>query len=79
MSGLPITALVELRTMENYFEPENAVVFESDLIASYGQDNVWGAIDDGILEHRRLPFSDGRERCICWLTPRGRELADQDA
>jgi len=79
MSGLPITALVELRTMERYFEPENAVAFESDLIASYGQDNVWGAIDDGILEHRRLPFSDGRDRCICWLTPRGREIADQDA
>ncbi|HEY8964660.1 MAG TPA: hypothetical protein VIN59_09390 [Alphaproteobacteria bacterium] len=76
MSGLPLAALVELRTMENFFEPENAVAFESDLIDAYGQDKVWQSIDDGILEHRRLPFSDGRERCICWLTPHGRTLAD---
>lgn len=74
---LPITALRELRLMEQYFEPENAVMFESDLVAAHGEQPVWTAIDDGILEHRRLPFSDGRERCICWLTPRGRALADQ--
>jgi hypothetical protein len=78
MSGLPLAALVTLRTMERYFEPENAIAFESDLIDAYGQDNVWAAIDQGVLEHRRLPFSDGRARCICWLTPRGRDLADKE-
>lgn len=76
MTVLPLTALRELRLMEQFFEPENAVMLESDLIAAHGQDSVWAAIDDGILEHRRLPFSDGRDRCICWLTPRGRSLAD---
>jgi hypothetical protein len=73
---LPVEALRELRLMEQFFEPENAVMLESDLIAVHGQDDVWGAIDNGILEHRRLPFSDGRDRCICWLTARGRQMAD---
>lgn len=77
MTALPLAALQELRLMEQFFEPENAVRFESELIAAYGQQSVWDAIDDGLLEHRRLPFSDGRERCICWLTPRGRSLADK--
>jgi|GEM_PF-2032430 len=76
-TNLPLTALQELLLMEQFFEPQNAVKYESDLIAAYGEQPVWDAIDDGILEHRRLPFSgDGRERCICWLTPRGRSLAD---
>lgn len=79
MLGLPLTALRELRLMEQFFEPENAVRFESDMIDEHGQDNVWSAIDDGVIEHRRLPFSDGRDRCICWLTPKGRELADNTA
>lgn len=73
---MPIETLRALREMEQYFEPENAVMFESDLIEAHGQDTIWAAMDAGILEHRRLPFSDGRERCICWLTPKGRALAD---
>ncbi|NBX66476.1 MAG: hypothetical protein EBQ96_05715 [Proteobacteria bacterium] len=76
MTSLPIEALRTLRLMEEYFEPENAVMFEADLIEAHGQKNIWKAIDDGILEHRRLPFRDGHERCICWLTDRGRKLAD---
>ncbi|MBU6234232.1 MAG: hypothetical protein KGQ41_00155 [Alphaproteobacteria bacterium] len=78
MTTLPLSAIRELRLMEEYFEPENAVMFESDLIEAHGQDTIWGAIDDGILEHRRLPFRDGRERCICWLTEKGRKLADAE-
>lgn len=79
MTALPLAALQELRLMEQFFEPENAVKLESDLIAVYGEQPVWDAIDDGILEHRRLPFTgDGRDRCICWLTTRGRELADNN-
>lgn len=78
MTSLPLETLRTLRMMEEYFEPENAVMFESDLIDVHGQDSVWQAIDDGVLEHRRLPFRDGRERCICWLTDKGRKLA-QDA
>jgi hypothetical protein len=76
MSTLPIETLRTLRLMEEYFEPENAVMFEADLIEAHGQADVWQAIDDGIIEHRRLPFRDGHERCICWLTDKGRNLAD---
>lgn len=77
MTALPLAALQELRMMEQFFEPQNAVKLESDLIAAYGEQSVWDAIDEGILEHRRLPFTgDGRDRCICWLSPRGRSLAD---
>lgn len=76
MTDFPLTALRELRLMEQFFEPENAVILESELVDRHGEQSVWAAIDDGILEHRRLPFSDGRDRCICWLTPRGREMAD---
>lgn len=76
MTSHIIPALKELKLMEEYFEPENAVKFESDLIAAYGQDTIWSAIDNGLLEHRRLPFRDGRERCICWLTPKGRTASE---
>lgn len=76
MTGFPVEALRELRLMEQFFEPENAVILESELVDRHGEDSVWAAIDNGILEHRRLPFSDGRDRCICWLTARGREMAD---
>lgn len=71
----PISTLQKLYLMEQYFEPENAVMFEADLIADLGEACVWQAIDDGLLEHRRLPFRDGRERCICWLSPKGRDIA----
>jgi len=77
MTQLPLTALRELRLMEQFFEPQNAVMFESDLIETHGQSAIWSAIDDGVLEHRRLPFSDGHDRCICWLTPKGRKLAEE--
>ena len=71
--------LHELLLMERYFDREHAVMFESDLIETHGRETIWSAIDNGLLEHRRLPFSDGRERCICWLTPEGRKKADQSA
>ncbi len=76
-TSLPIAALRDLRLMEQFFEPQNACSYESDLAKLYGEESVWAAVQEGLLEHRRLPFSDGRERCICWLTPRGRALADQ--
>ena len=77
MPTLPASLLRELQMMENFFEPQDAVMFEADLIANYGQEPIWQAISEGILEHRRLPFSGGRERCICWLTDKGREEAQQ--
>jgi hypothetical protein len=77
-TGLPISALRDLRLMEQFFEPENACSYESDLVKLYGEESVWSAVEDGLIEHRRLPFSDGLERCICWLTPRGRALADKN-
>lgn len=76
MTSLPIEALQSLRMMEEYFEPENAVMFEADLIEAHGEICVTKAIHEGVLEHRRLPFRDGHERCICWLTDKGRKLAD---
>lgn len=78
MDILPRMVLQDLKLMEDFLEPQNAVVYEADLIGRYGQDAVWRAIDDHVLEHRRLPFRDGRERCICWLGPKGREQLEDE-
>jgi len=69
--------LQDLLTLGEYFNGPESAVFESELIDTYGQETIWNAIDDGILEHRRLPFRSGRERCICWLSPKAREIAEK--
>lgn len=63
----------DLMSLQQYFDGPESAMYESALIDVYGQDVIWQAIDDGILEHRRLPFSGGRERCICWLSDKARD------
>lgn len=75
MRQLPASVYADLLMLEQFLAREEAVVFEADLIALHGEQPVWDAIDNGLLEHRRMPFRDGRERCICWLAPKGRAVA----
>lgn len=67
--------LLDLYMLDSVFSGPDNTVFEADLIAQFGEREVSEAIANGLLEHRRLPFREGRQRCICWLSDEGRKMA----
>lgn len=69
--------LQELYQLDTYFEGPEKAVFEADLNRQYGEKNVLKAISEGWIEHRRMKFRDGRERCICWISDSGRAVVEK--
>ena len=74
-----MTALLhDLLELEKFAEGSDACVFEAELWEKYGQQQTLNAIESGLLEHRRIKFRDGYGRCVCWLSSKGRELAETE-
>ncbi len=69
--------LIELYLLQTYFEEPAAIMFEDDLVHHFGAAAVRAALDDGLLESRRIPCgrNDSRVRRACRLSPAGRALA----
>jgi len=72
MSGM----LNDLLELEKFMDGSDNCVFEAELWDKYGKTQTMSAIDSGLIEHRRIKFRDGYGRCICWLSPKGREIAE---
>ncbi|GEM_PF-3563823 len=67
--------LIELYLLRTYFAEQFTALYEQDLIGKYGPAAVSEAIEEGILEHRRIPCGRGRERCVCRLSEKGIAIA----
>lgn len=70
--------LNELLELEQFAEGVDACIFEADLWDKFGKMETMQAIDSGLLEHRRIKFRDGHGRCVCWLSDKGREIAQTE-
>lgn len=73
-----MTLLQDLLELEKFTEGTDACVFEADLWDKYGKIETMNAIDTGLLEHRRIKFRDGHGRCVCWLSDKGRDIAQSE-
>jgi len=70
--------LHDLLELEQFISDNDAYVFEAELWNKYGKVQTLEAIQSGFLEHRRLKFRDGYGRCVCWLSDKGREYAQNE-
>ena len=70
--------LHDLLELEQFISDNDAYVFEPGSWNKYGKVQTLEAIQSGFLEHRRLKFRDGYGRCVCWLSDKGREYAQNE-
>jgi len=69
------TLLQDMLDLQKFAQDMDACISEAELWDRYGKINTINAIDQGLLEHRRIKFRDGYGRCVCWLSDKGREVA----
>lgn len=63
--------LIELYLMRFYFGESSSLAFQDDLAVRYGQAAVTAAIEDGLLDRRRIPCAGGGARFVCQLSDLG--------
>jgi hypothetical protein len=69
------TLLQDMYDLEQLTDGVEACISEAELWDRYGKTQTLTAIETGLLEHRRIKFREGYGRCVCWLSPKGREVA----
>ena len=67
--------LVDLYLLQTYFEEQFTSIHEEELVARFGRGAVSAAIAGGLLEHRRIPCGNRRQRCVCRLSEKGLRAA----
>ena len=73
-----VMLLLDLLEVEKFSDGADACISEARLWERYGKQETVQAIDSGLLEHRRIKFRDGYGRCVCWLSDKGRKVAEAE-
>ncbi len=67
--------LRDLYLLSTYFEESFGVVHEEELVRRYGRQETSDAIDNGYVDHARIPCGSGKTRCVCRLSDKGLQKA----
>ena len=70
--------LKDLYLLDTYFEESFSAIHEEELVRRYGRAETLAAIHGGYLDHARIPCGRGDTRCVCRLSQKGRDVAQND-